>query len=139
MDKHTVFQKGFDALNRRDVEAFLEVCHPDCELQPFLRARDDDVPYRTSDGVRQWFAATDAAFDEVHHEVIDVQEANGSLVALGTLHYRGKVSGVAVTSPVGWLLEFADDGKIARTRDYIEPERALDEADFGSYAEAVAA
>ena len=108
---------------------FLEVCHPDCELQPFLRARDDDVPYRSSDGIRQWFTATDAAFDRVMHDVVDVREANGALVALGTLTYRGKISGVEVTSPVGWLLEFRD-GKIARGRTYIEPERALDDADF---------
>lgn len=138
MDKHTVFQKGFDALNRRDVEAFLEVCHPDCELQPFLRARDDDVPYRSSDGIRQWFMATDAAFDRVMHDVIDVREANGALVALGTLSYRGKISGVEVTSPVGWLLEFRD-GLIARGRTYIEPERALDEADFNRDLTAIAA
>ena len=138
MDKHTVFQQGFDALNRRDVEAFLEVCHPDCELQPFLRARDDDVPYRSSDGIRQWFMATDAAFDKVMHDVVDVREANGAIVALGTLSYRGRISGVEVTSPVGWLLEFRD-GKIARGRTYIEPERALDEAEFNGDLTAVAA
>jgi ketosteroid isomerase-like protein len=137
MDKHAVFQKGFDALNRRDVEAFLEVCHPGCELQPFLRARHDDAPHVSGDGIRRWFLATDAAFDRVHHEVIDVRESNSRLVALGTLRYRGKLSGVEVTSPVGWLLEFRD-GLIARGRTYIEPERALDDADFG-YAAAVAA
>ena len=130
MDKHTVFQRGFDALNRRDVEAFLEVCHPECEMHPFLRAREDDAPYASSDGIRQWFMATDAAFDRIDHEVIDVRESNGHLVALGTLRFRGRASGIEVTHPVGWLLEFRD-GLIARGRTYIEPERALDDADFG--------
>jgi len=68
MSKHVLFHQGIEAFNRRDVDAFLEICHPDCELQPFLRARDDDSPYRASDGIRQWFAATDAAFEEVRKE-----------------------------------------------------------------------
>lgn len=34
MSNHTVFHKGMEAFNRRDVESFLGVCHPDCEWQP---------------------------------------------------------------------------------------------------------
>jgi ketosteroid isomerase-like protein len=138
VDNRAVFQQGVKAFNRRDVESFVEVCHPDCEWQPFLRARDDDVPYRSVDGIRQWFQATDAAFDDVEQVAIDVREANGTLVALGTLRYRGRISGVEVTSPVGWLLRFRD-GKIAQSRTYIEPERALEDADFGRHLAVVAA
>jgi len=32
-----------------------------------------------------------------------------------------------VTSPVGWVLEFRD-GKIARSRTYIDPDQAVEEA-----------
>lgn len=127
MSKDTVFHMGIEAFNRRDVESFLEVCHPDCEWQPFLRARDDDAPYRARDGIRQWFQATDAAFVDVREEAFEVREANGTLLALGTLRYRGKASGVEVTSPVGWVLEFRDD-KIARARTYIDPELAVEKA-----------
>lgn len=138
MSKHTVFHKGIEAFNRRDVESFLEVCHPDCEWQPFLRARDDDVPYCASDGIRHWFQATDAAFADVREEALEVREANGALVALGTLHYRGKASGVEVTSPVGWVLEFRD-GMIARARTYIDPDQAVEDAALDHHAAALTA
>ena len=138
MTKHKVFNKGIEAFNRRDVDAFLEVCHPDCEWQPFLRARDDDVPYRASDGIRQWFQATDAAFEDVREEAVELREANGTLLALGTLRYRGRASGVEVTSPIGWVLEFRD-GKIARSRTYIDPEQAVEDAGIDHYATALAA
>lgn len=138
MSKHTVFHKGIEAFNRRDVESFLEVCHPDCEWQPFLRARADDVPYRAGDGIRQWFQATDAAFVDVREEASEVREANGTLLALGTLRNRGKASGVEVTSPVGWVLEFRD-GKIARGRTYIDPKQAVKETQLDLHAAALAA
>ncbi|HYU59882.1 MAG TPA: nuclear transport factor 2 family protein [Solirubrobacterales bacterium] len=138
MGKAEVFHKGIEAFNRRDVEAFLEVCHPDCEWQPFLRARDDDAPYRTTDGIRQWFDATDAAFEGVRKEAIELREANGTLLALGRLRYRGRVSGVEVTSPVGWVLEFRD-GKIARTRTYLDLDQAVESAALDRHAAALAA
>jgi len=34
MSKHTVFHKGIEAFNRRDVESFLEVCHPTVSGSP---------------------------------------------------------------------------------------------------------
>ena len=138
MDKDAVFEQGVKAFNRRDVEGFLEICHPDCEWHPFLRGRDDDAPYRSDEGIRQWFLATDAAFENVEQVAVDVREENGTLVALGTLRYRGRISGVEVTSPVGWLMRFRD-GKIAQSRTYIDPERALEDARFKRHLTVVAA
>lgn len=74
----------------------------------------------------------------MREEAIEVREANGTLVALGTLRYRGKTSGVEVTSPVGWVLEFRD-GMIARARTFIDADQAVEEAALDTHAAALAA
>ena len=51
-------------------------------------------------------------------------DAGDLIVGLGTIHYRGKGSGVETESAAGWVFRFRD-GKLVQFRAFRDPEEAL--------------
>jgi ketosteroid isomerase-like protein len=61
-----LFETGVDAYNRRDPEAFVTDCEPDCEWHPFLSSQVEGATgYRGRDGIRAWFPDIDSMFSEM--------------------------------------------------------------------------
>ena len=50
-----LIQRAFEAFNRRDLDAFLELMAPEVEFTPYERALEGLGPYRGHDGVRTWW------------------------------------------------------------------------------------
>jgi ketosteroid isomerase-like protein len=67
--------------------------------------------------VGETFETLEATLDRV----LDVGDL---VVAVGRLHYRGKVSGVETDTPVGWVFRFRE-GKIFYLRTFRDPEKTL--------------
>lgn len=93
-------------------------------------------PLRTSAnrrfrGVAEWFDATRGAFSGLRTEAEEVHEYGDRVVALGTARYRGRRSGIEVTSRAGWIVDFSD-GKIASVRSFRTHEETLEQAGFGA-------
>jgi ketosteroid isomerase-like protein len=127
MDHVDVFHTGMDAFNRGDADAFVALCAEECEWHPFLGAREENEPFRGRDGVRAWFEATAGAFDGLSTEVHKVRDLGDRLVALGEIRYRGKDSGIDVTAPLAWVLDFRGE-LVWRGQVYLRHEEALEEA-----------
>ena len=61
-----------DAITERDLEAALEVCHPEIEFFS-LMAQLDASPYRGHGGIRRYFRDIDAAWDEWRIEIEELR------------------------------------------------------------------
>lgn len=118
--------RGFaDAITRGDVDAALEVCHPEVEFLSVLAV--DGKAYLGHAGIRQYFEDVTSAWDEWTvevHRTADVPD--GRVMIEMTMHARGRESGLpfAVFTAHIWTLK---EGKLLRNQPFREPEQALRE------------
>jgi ketosteroid isomerase-like protein len=65
--------------------------------------------YRGQDGVRQWVEDMREVFDEWQLRLDELEEfAPGRVIGIGTVHLRGRGSGVSVDQPCAWLFDHVD-------------------------------
>jgi ketosteroid isomerase-like protein len=112
-----------DAINRGDAAAAVAVSDPEIEFLSVLAV--SGRAYRGHEGVRQYFEDVAAAWSEWRVEVHRVAPAaDGRVVIVMTMHYRGRESGAAFSDQTAhiWTLR---DGKLLRNEPYRDPEQAL--------------
>ncbi len=90
-------KRGAEAFSTGDLESVLPDAHPDLEFIP-MRAPVQGA-YDGHDGLRESFADNAENFDEFHLVVEEVIDRGDEVIVVGTLHIRGKGSGVKVTTP----------------------------------------
>jgi ketosteroid isomerase-like protein len=114
-----------DAITARDLEAALEVCHPEIEFSS-LMAQLDARPYSGHSGIRRYFREIDLTWEEWRVEVEDLLAApDGRVVIVMSTHMRGKESGVPFTQRVANVWEFEDE-KLLRATLYRDPDKAVE-------------
>jgi len=110
------FLRAAEATNRGDVEALLEVTHPEAVAEP-IRAATEGA-YVGHDGCRRFIADTAATFEHFHADYPEVTElADGRVLAIGTTSVRGRGSGVEASIPSAVVTEYRD-GLMWRFKDY---------------------
>jgi ketosteroid isomerase-like protein len=113
-----------NAITDRDVEAALEVCHPEVEF-PSLMAQLEARPFTGHEGIRMYFREIDATWAEWHVEVEEIVPApDGNVVIVMRTSMRGKESGLPFAERIGHEWEFKDD-KLWRATLYRDPQEAL--------------
>ena len=105
---------GIEALNRGDIDAVLELCHPDIELRPSLVGGLEGTVFRGREGYRRWFEQQFEVYDEVSFEVEDIRSVGDRVVALFATHARGARSGVELKSPGATVLTIRDGLVVAQ-------------------------
>ena len=101
-----LIRRTFERWNSGDREIDAEAAHPDI----VVRSAMTNAEYRGYDGMRTWMAEIDGQFGEWRTSIDEFREASADQVlALGTVHIRGRASGVEFDQPMGWLLRFADE------------------------------
>lgn len=119
--------RGFaEAITSSDLDAALEVCHPEVEFLSVLAV--DGKAYLGHAGIQQYFEDVTSAWDEWTVEVHRTADLpDGRVVIEMTMHARGRESGlpIAVFAAHVWTLK---DGKLLRNQPFREPEQALREA-----------
>jgi ketosteroid isomerase-like protein len=114
-----------EAINRRDADAAVEVCHPEIEFLSVLAV--SGRAFLGHDGIREYFEDISSAWDEWRVEVHRVAPAaDGRVVIVMTMHMRGKESGAPLSQRTGhvWTLK---DGKLLRNQPFRDPDDALRE------------
>ena len=96
-------KRAIEAYNRRDIEPLLETSDPEIEWYPFTAQVEGDEAYHGHDGLRQWWANIDAAFEEFEASVDEVRDLDDTVLALGHLRARFR-SGVALDTEIGWVV-----------------------------------
>jgi ketosteroid isomerase-like protein len=120
------FKRAIEAYNRRDIEPLLEASDPEIEWYPFTAQVEGDEAYHGHEGVRQWWANVDAAFEEFEASVEDVRDLGDVVLALGHLRARFR-SGVPLDTEIGWLTRYRD-GRAVWGRAYQSHAEALEAA-----------
>jgi ketosteroid isomerase-like protein len=84
--------------------------------------------YHGYEGVRRWMAEIDRQFDDWTVSIDEFRDASeGRLLALGTVHVRGRSSGVSFEQPMALLLAFAE-GRLIELRTIPDHAQGLEAA-----------
>ena len=119
-------RSAVEAWNRSDVDAYLELLHPDCEWYSDVIGRMEgaETVYRGREAIRRFW-------DEWHSvwnltiEVSEYRDLGDTVLTLGRLRARGKASGIELDVPVAYVGE-SEEGLIRRLRAYLDPQQALE-------------
>jgi len=118
-------RRSVDGWNRGDVDAWLELAHPEIEWvsEVAQRIEGSEKVYRGTDEMRRYWDEWHAVWD-VAIAVEEVRDLGDTILALARIRTRGGVSGVDLEGPVAYVFEF-ENGLARRARAYLDPERAL--------------
>jgi ketosteroid isomerase-like protein len=124
-DERISFVRAFaDAINARDVDAAIEVCHPEVEFFS-LMAQLEASPYSGFAGIRRYFRDIDTTWAEWRVEIEQLLAApDGRVVIVMSTHMRGKGSGLPYAQRVANVWEFEDE-RLWRATMYRDPADAL--------------
>jgi ketosteroid isomerase-like protein len=117
-----------DAVNRRDLDAFLARVRPDVEWDdregwPGIRGM-----YRGPDGVRDWWERFLEVWESVAIEIEEIREgADGAVFLQVSGAFRGGASG-ASAEVRAWEVLWIEDGQVARRKLSWSREEALEAA-----------
>ena len=117
------FRGAIEAFNQRSAQGMMDVLDRNAEFSPLL-AGVTDTPYRGEEGVREFLAATDEAFERFHLHCERVEDHGDFVLAVNEVHARGKVSGAEIRQPLVQIAEFRD-GRCVWFQSFRTPEEAL--------------
>ena len=106
-------RRVFDALRRRDLDEFVALHDPSCEIQPLLAAVAGD--YHGCAGVRSWLDDLFGAFPDFSIRLEDVREVGDRTLARARISAHG-AHGMDSAGPmidqVSWVPAEARNGRI---------------------------
>jgi ketosteroid isomerase-like protein len=114
-------RSGYEALNRRDFDGWMQQFDPDVEVHELAEA-PEPVVHRGPEGVRRWLEQQDEVFEEFWMEPTEIVVSGDVVLATVVLHGRGRGSSAPVTIKLFHVLKMRD-GRVLRARGF------LDEAD----------
>jgi ketosteroid isomerase-like protein len=123
-ERITTVRAFADAITERDLDAALEVCHPEIEFFSLL-AQLEAKPYHGHPGIRRYFEDVAATWDEWRVEVEQLVAApDGRVAIVMSTHMRGKGSGLQFAERVANVWQFRDE-RLWRATLYRNPADAL--------------
>jgi len=124
-----IVRRGFEAANRRDVGAMIELLDPEIEWHSALlmSLEGEAAVYRGHEGIRTFFGDLDELFDRVHAEYPEIRDLGDRVVGIGRIRMRGKGSGAETESPIVTVVDLKN-GKATQVRTYLDPKQALEAA-----------
>ena len=130
-ENEELYRRGVDAFNRRDKEAWLEICDPEIESFP-PREWPEPASVKGTDAVWDIIVDNMAIFDSAELKVVGpIEEGEGTLVALLQAEVVGRESGAAAVWSFHHLVTFRD-GKAVRFDWFTERDEALEAAGIGA-------
>jgi uncharacterized protein len=116
--------RGYEAFNRGDIEASLDVLHPEIEWHTYIVPGPGGGTYHGHDGVRELWADARRIFGEFRNVPEQVFDAGDRVVAFVRVEGVGRESGVAVTARIAHVYSFRD-GMICCVESFEDREEAL--------------
>jgi ketosteroid isomerase-like protein len=111
-------RRSVDAFNAGDVDALVELTHPDCVLRG-LRYEVDGTQYEGLSGVREFWADTADVWEEMRMSDPEIEDADGRFLVTCALVLRGRGSGAVIEHDLAWLVELRD-GLLYRGRTTLD-------------------
>ena len=121
-----IVRAAIEAVNRRDVDAWLKHCAPGCEVDVSRAIGPVHGTYVGLDQVRHAFEEFFEPWESVRNAPLELIDAGEDVVASGATHFRGR-DGIEVRTRTAavWTIR---DGAIARMCFYQERQEALEAA-----------
>jgi hypothetical protein len=102
-----------------------EYLDPAVELEtPFSSVAG--TPYRGFAGIEQWLRDIDEQFSEWQSRHDDVREVGHTVIVIGSVHARGRASGIEFDLPYALVADFGSDHRIIRVRIHTDINAALE-------------
>jgi ketosteroid isomerase-like protein len=101
-------RRGCDALNRNDLDGFLDLIDPEVEFTSMIAEAEGET-FRGHDGVRRWWESVRNAFKEVHWTYVGLRASDDRGVV--KLRIEGMLSGVEVAQTM-WQMVVLRDNKL---------------------------
>lgn len=117
------YRRAIEAVNRGDVEAVVLTATEDLVFLPARSAVEGG--YHGHAGLRKFFADNAENFEVFRVDLTEVRDVGGRLLAIGTLHIRGRGGGVETDVPMAGVITVRD-GKMSRWEDFRDRDRALE-------------
>jgi ketosteroid isomerase-like protein len=113
MTLEDTIHQAYEAWSRRDVDALMEVVHPDSEARPILGANIGTGVYHGRDGLREWFRDLHQEWETFETHVTRIEERGERALLTLQVHARGRASGVVIDSVLYHVVELRE-GMISR-------------------------
>ncbi len=118
-----VVRRALDALNRRDVEAYLALASPQIEL--INPASPIEGPTSGHEGIRRFFSELAAFADTSAFQIDDVRAVGEQVLALFTLTTVGRTSGAETIASLTGVYDL-EGGKLRRVRIFTDHAGGLE-------------
>ena len=122
-----IVRQAAAALNRGDLDTWVESCADDIDYRAIEGALDDHGPIHGKDAMRAHVQDWLDTFDDLRIEPVELIDTGEDVIAGTRISGRAKLSGVE-TDLTYAVLYTIRDGKIARGREYWTKEQALEAA-----------
>jgi len=118
-----VVRRGYEALNRRDTDAWLEGAHADAEFHDLPTIPDAPVRRGHAD-LRKWVEMmADVWTEDSYYEVKEVKAAGSFVVTAVRTHAWGRGSGAPIEIDFFQVFEMRE-GKVQRAWSHFDEEAA---------------
>src|SRR5262245_42903382 len=117
--------RGIDALNGRDLDAYLELIDGNAEVAPRVSAIEG--PYRGHEGIRRWWKNLFDAFPDYRLEIVDVRAEDDLPVSELRWRAHGAGSDAPFDETIGHVARWRDR-KLVSWRVYESRADALEDA-----------
>jgi ketosteroid isomerase-like protein len=121
-----VMEAAYDAITRKDLDAFLALAHPDIEFRSLI-AEAEGGTFRGHDGVREWWDSVIQSLDtQPRPERIEGFRDRG----ITYMRLAGKIAGVEVPQTM-WMSWRVRDGQLIWWATFRSEAEALEDAGLG--------
>ena len=121
-----LYRQGIDAFNRRDLDAFLALAHPDVVGVSRVLAIEGGS-YRGYEGTREWWSNLLDVFPDFKIEVISVRDAGQLTVSELRNRAQGEENAASLEEFI-WQISEWRDGRVVRWQMYGSEQDALEAA-----------
>jgi ketosteroid isomerase-like protein len=119
-------RQGYEAFNRRDIDAWLEGFHPDAETHDLSSI--PDAPVRRGHGaLREWVSMMDDIWVDGRYEPEEFIDAGRAVVVAVRGTARGRGSDIPMDVEMFHVFEM-QGGKVRRAWSYLDRDEALQAA-----------
>jgi ketosteroid isomerase-like protein len=116
-----IVRSTYAAFSRGDVDAVLELLHPDVDWHPPPTSVDPQ-PLRGRDAVREYLAPN--FFESQRAEPVEVTVESDRVLVEARVQARGAGSGVEIDS-TAWHLYVVRDDQVVRFEAYVDRDQAM--------------
>ncbi len=116
-------ERLFEAFNRRDLAAMVELCDPGLEFFPVTAEQiGRATPYVGPDGMREYLDDVGRIWSELLILPKQIQRRGPRMLVRGRVYLRSHELGIR-DMPAGWIWE-VDGGRFVRGEVFADPEEA---------------